>query len=225
MSEWWTYRPSDLLMFAPRTYWRLFELHNASMWPLQLLTTLLALMLGVALWRGHGAALRTGLALLAACWIGVAWTFLWRRYAPIFSAADAFAIGFALQALLLLLLSLRGSLQPSNHTLGRTSGLALLAWAVLVHPLLAVIASRPLAQAEVFGLAPDPTAIGTLGVLLCLGSGQRLARWLHGAACGLAVLWCAVSAATLWTMGSPQGWVPALAVGVVAITALARRRA
>ncbi|RZL05357.1 MAG: hypothetical protein EOP40_20365, partial [Rubrivivax sp.] len=25
---------------------------------------------------------------LAACWIGVAWTFLWRRYAPVFSAAD-----------------------------------------------------------------------------------------------------------------------------------------
>jgi hypothetical protein len=192
---------------------------------LQLLTTLLALMLGVALWRGHGAALRTGLALLAACWIGVAWTFLWRRYAPIFSAADAFAVGFALQAMLLLLLSLRGSLQPSNHTLGRTSGLALLAWAVLVHPLLAVIASRPLAQAEFFGLAPDPTAIGTLGVLLCLGSGQRLARWWLGAACGLAVLWCAVSAATLWTMGSPQSWVPALAVGVVAIMALARRSA
>ena len=42
MSEWWTYRPSDLLMFAPRTYWRLFELHNESLWPMQVLTALLA---------------------------------------------------------------------------------------------------------------------------------------------------------------------------------------
>ena len=25
MSEWWTYRPSDFLLFAPRTYYRLFE--------------------------------------------------------------------------------------------------------------------------------------------------------------------------------------------------------
>ena len=33
MSEWWTYRPADFLMFAPRTYWRLFELHNAAWWP------------------------------------------------------------------------------------------------------------------------------------------------------------------------------------------------
>ena len=29
MSEWWTYRLSDFLMFSPRTYHRLFELHNA----------------------------------------------------------------------------------------------------------------------------------------------------------------------------------------------------
>ena len=29
MSEWWTYRLSDFLLFAPRTYWRQFELLNA----------------------------------------------------------------------------------------------------------------------------------------------------------------------------------------------------
>ena len=33
MSEWWTYRLSDFLMFSPRTYYRLFELYNAEVWP------------------------------------------------------------------------------------------------------------------------------------------------------------------------------------------------
>jgi hypothetical protein len=154
----------------------------------------------------------------------VAWAFLWRRYAPIFSAADAFAIGFALQAATLLVLSIRSGTQLSNHPTIRTTGLALLAWAVLVHPWLAVISSRPWAQAEVFGVAPDPTAIGTLGVLLCLTSRDRIARVLLGLAWLIAMLWCAISAATLWTMGSLQGWVPALAAGV-ALTALMRRRA
>ena len=37
MSEWWTYRPEDFLLFSPRVYWRMFELHNAALWPLQLL--------------------------------------------------------------------------------------------------------------------------------------------------------------------------------------------
>jgi hypothetical protein len=224
MSEWWTYRPSDLLMFAPRTYWRLFELHNEAMWPLQVLTTLVALIVVAAVWRGPPAALRAGVALLAVCWAWVAWTFLWQRYAPVFSAADAFALGFALQAVVLLALTLRGGLQRSTHATSRNTGLALLVWAVLMHPLLAGISSRPWAQAEVFGLAPDPTAIGTLGVLLCLTSCQGMARVWLGVAWVLAVLWCAMAAATLWTMGSLQGWVPALAAGV-ALMALARRRA
>ena len=36
MSEWWTYRPSDFLLFAPRTYYRLIELYNVEWWPLHL---------------------------------------------------------------------------------------------------------------------------------------------------------------------------------------------
>ena len=29
MSEWWTYRLSNFLLFSPRTYYRLFELYNS----------------------------------------------------------------------------------------------------------------------------------------------------------------------------------------------------
>ena len=38
MSEWWTYRAEDFLLFSPRVYWRMFELHNAALWPLHVLT-------------------------------------------------------------------------------------------------------------------------------------------------------------------------------------------
>ena len=33
MSEWWSYSPSDFLLFSARTYYRLFEIHNAALWP------------------------------------------------------------------------------------------------------------------------------------------------------------------------------------------------
>ena len=224
MSEWWTYRPSDLLMFAPRTYWRLFELHNESLWPTQVLTALLAILLAVALWTGRMGAVRAGMALLAACWALVAWTFLWQRYAPINPAAGAFAMGFALQAVAILVLSLAGSLRVVNEVARQRTGLALVAWAALLHPWLAAFADRPGSQAEFFGLAPDPTAIGTLGVLLCVTSSHRAVRSLLAATWGVALIWCAVSASTLWTMGTAEGWIPALGAAL-ALAVLARRRA
>ena len=73
---------------------------------------------------------------------------------------------------------------------------------------------RPWPQAEVFGLAPDPTAIGTLGWLLLLGGHPLL--WV------VPLLWCAVTAATLATMGSALALVP-LAAALVALAALRRR--
>lgn len=224
MSEWWTYRPSDLLMFAPRTYWRLFELHNESLWPIQVLTALLAILLAVALWTGRMGAVRAGMALLAACWALVAWTFLWQRYAPINPAAGAFAMGFALQAVAILVLSLAGSLRVVNEVARQRTGLALVAWAALLHPWLAAFADRPGSQAEFFGLAPDPTAIGTLGVLLCVTSSHRAVRSLLAATWGVALIWCAVSAATLWTMDTAEGWIPALGAAL-ALAVLAHRRA
>ena len=45
MAEWWTYSISDFLLFSPRTYYRLFELYNADLWPAQIL----AILLGTAL--------------------------------------------------------------------------------------------------------------------------------------------------------------------------------
>jgi hypothetical protein len=47
MTEWWTYRLSDFLMFSARTYRRLFELYNAEVWPLPALVCI-----GAALWIG-----------------------------------------------------------------------------------------------------------------------------------------------------------------------------
>ena len=224
MSEWWTYRPEDFLMFAPRTYWRLFELHNQAWWPAQVLAVVAGLVIVVGLWRSRPAALRWATGLLALCSAFVAWAFLWQRYAEINWAAAAFAWAVVAQAIGLLVLAARPSLVLAAGRVRLRVGLGLLLWAVLVHPLLATATGRPWVQAEVFGLAPDPTAIGMLGVLLCADADTRAARvWLAVLRAG-ALAWCAVSAATLATMGSAQAWVMAGAV-VVAGAALVFGRA
>jgi hypothetical protein len=201
-------------MFAPRLYWRLFESLNQSLWPAPLLGVALAL--AWLTWfarRGLDAAPRASALLLGLCWLAVAWLFLWLRYAPINWAAEFFAVGFALQALGLWVWAGVGRPRPCTWPLRRHAGIGLLLWALLGHPLLAGFSGRPWSQAEIFGLAPDPTAIGTLGWLLLLGGPRAL--W------ALPLLWCAISAATLATMGSAQALVP-LAAALLAIVAARR---
>lgn len=219
MSEWWTYRPSDFLMFAPRIYWRLFESINVAVWPAQLLLVGAALAwVGWFLRRGAEAAPRASAVALALCWLFVAWAFLLQRYAPINWAADAFALGFVLQALGLLALVGGGPLQAHTQPWRRATGLGLLLWALLGQPLLVLLSGRPWVQAEVFGLAPDPTAIGTLGWLLLLeGRARVLLRclWL------VPLAWCGITAATLGTMGEWQALAP-LVAALLALVAVRR---
>lgn len=226
VSEWWTYRPADFLMFAPGTWWRLFELHNQAWWPAQVLLLLAGCAVVVGLWRAHRGSLRAATVLLALAWAFVAWAFLWQRYAAINWSATGFAWGFAAQSVGLLVLATRPSLSLEARPARRRAGLGLLLWAVLAHPWLAPVLGRPWVQAEVFGLAPDPTAIATLGVLLCAAAGTPAARRLLGVLRAGALLWLAVSAATLGTMGSAQAWVLLGAAGVaVAVWGVSRTRA
>ena len=216
MSEWWTYRPEDFLMFAPRTYWRLFELHNQAWWPAQALAALAGLAIVGGLWRSRPAALRFATGVLALSCAFVAWAFLWQRYAVINWAAQGLAWAFGAQAIGLLVLATRASLVMAAGQMRQQVGLGLLVWAVLLHPLLAPALGRPWVQAEVLGLAPDPTAIAMLGVLLCADALSRATRVVLGVLRAGALAWCAVSAATLATMGSAQGWVMLGAVVVAA---------
>lgn len=178
MSEWWTYRLSDFLMFSPTTYWRLVERYNREVWPLQLP------MLGAGLALLWLAAARRPMAgrvaapALAAAWLWVGWAFHWQRYAPINWAAEYFAAAFAVQAALLLAFAIFGSRGHATATrsLARPIGLALAGGGVLLYPLAGLLAGRPWGQVEVFGLMPEPTALATLGLLLATGKPHR--GWL-----------------------------------------------
>lgn len=195
MSEWWTYRPSDFLLFSPRTYWRLFELHNAQWWPLHLLAVGLALAaLG---WRWRRGSARPLLLVMAAAWGFVAWAFHLQRYAGINWAAGWIAGAFAAQGVLLLALAAAGPRQQGRSTSSSRLGAALLLSALLLYPFAGLALGRPWAQAEVFGLAPDPTALATIGALLLAPPPPRgLWRlvWM------LPLLWGAFSGMTLWVM-------------------------
>jgi uncharacterized protein DUF6064 len=210
MSEWWTYSLSDFLMFSPRTYYRLFELYNQAVWPAHIMALALGLAI-VVLWR-HG---RTISAILAGCWLWVAWAYLLIRYDTINWAARYFALGFVAQALLLVwsgVVRKRLMMRLQAEGLG-AAGLTIFLFALIAQPLIGPLLGRQWAAAEIFGLAPDPTAVATLGVLLA--ARQPLWELLV-----LPCVWCAISGATLWTMQSPDALLlPGVAALVLLLTA------
>ena len=69
MSEWWTYRAEDFLLFSPRVYWRMFELHNAALWPLHVLTLAAGLIIILLVARRPKPSARWLALILAMLWI------------------------------------------------------------------------------------------------------------------------------------------------------------
>lgn len=205
MSEWWTYRPEDFLLFSPRVYWRMFELQNEVAWPWQLAMLALGMPLVMAMaLRPARFDIWIGLT-LAVLWAFVGWTFVWGRYVPINWAMVYLAPAFGLQAALLLIAAIRGWLAGGSSP-SHLAGVAVAAVGVVLYPLLPLLFGRSLSMSEVFGMAPDPTAIATLG--LALASRRRTALLLLP----VPLLWLVISGLTLHTMGDAQAWAPALAV-------------
>lgn len=200
MSEWWTYRLSDFLMFSPRTYWRLIENYNEAIWPAQLvaLAAGLVLLWLAADWRANGGRWMAGL--LALAWLCVAWAFHWERYTSINWAAQYVAMAFALQAFLLIILGvLRRDAPVPAASIAQGVGWLMAGVGIVLYPLAVLVGGRPWAQAEVFAVMPEPTALATLGLVLASHELSPVRRW---ALAIIPVLSLLLGAATLWTFST-----------------------
>ena len=217
MEDWLSYRLSDLLLFSPRTYYRMFELYHQELWPAQLLVLGVVVAIVVFLRRDDAWVDPALAAILAACWLWAAVAFHLQRYAPINWAARYFAAGFALQAALLLWSGVvRRTVRFASR---RNSASSLAAWlfvaAVAVSPLAGRATERTWSQVELVGLTPDATMLATLALLV---TASRAPRWLMI----VPLAWCLVGGATLWALESPEAWVSIVA-GVGGLVALFRR--
>jgi hypothetical protein len=216
MPEWWTYGLSDFLLFAPRTYYRLLQRHNSALWPAQILTLGAGFLILRLLRHPSSRQGRVISSLLGVLWAWIGWAFLWNRYASINWAATYAVPAFALEALGFVWfggVQGRWSFRPSRNAAGFI-GTSLFVLSLAIYPILAPLAGRPWQQAEIFGIAPDPTALGTLGLVLLAHEGARWPLLI------VPMLWCLMSGAILFAMGSPEAWVqlpaPFIIGGVIA---------
>ena len=210
----------DLLPFEPRVYWRLFALENEIVWPAHPPLLAASALLLLCLLRGWRPSSRWLGSALAVAWLWAGWQFVAQRYGTVNWAGPTFAWGFYAEAGLLAALGLSGRPVFAGRGRRAQAAIGLLAAAILAWPVLAPLDGRSWREAEVFAIAPDPTAAATLA-LLALAVRSRWTALL----CVAPALWLAVSALTLFTMGAWQAWVvlAALLAGLAACAAPAPR--
>ena len=221
MDAWWTYGITDLVLFTPETYFRLFQLYHREWWPMQLACLAMAVVILLCLWLRPARGGRVIAILLAASWAWVGWAFLHLRFAPIHWVANWYAVAFFLQALLLLIygVSRRGMEFESGITVRTGIGVVVLLGALLVMPATAHLTGREWMQAELFAMTPDATALATLGLLLLVKG--HVALWLMI----IPVAWCFITGATLWALEAPEALIlPAGAILTIVLMLMPARQ-
>ncbi len=104
------------------------------------------------------------------------------------------------------------------HMHGRFLGYGMLAFSVLLLPIIELAAGRSWSGLSFFGSATVPTSIGTLGLAAMLS--LRLALLLIP----IPALWCIIAALLQLGLGDLLWWLPAVAVQVGVVSALMGRQ-
>lgn len=198
--------------FTQEQFFQVFAAYNAAVWPLPIAASLLGLAaLGLLFWRTRVATALIS-AILALMWLVNGVGYHWSFFAGINPAARLFGAIFVLQALLLAgapLLFPQFRIAAARDV-PTVVGVALGLFALVIYPLLGRLFGHAYPAVPVFGIAPCPTTIFTIGLLL-LGD-WRTARWLLV----IPALWGVVGGSAAVLLGVPQdyGLIAALLAAV-----------
>ena len=195
MGELISYQLSDFILFSQAVYYRQFEIYNLDIWPLQIVAILFSSVVSYTLWQKPVRAGRVIAALLVVSWLWVAFAFLYQYFYQIHIVADWYAFGFVLQSGLI---AWYGVIK-NQFTLFVTNPLrikvaaGLLFVAFIFYPFIAFITGRNWMQFEMYSLAPDPTVLATLAILLFFNKAPIILYVIP-------ITWLLLSGVTLFVM-------------------------
>jgi len=206
--------------FTRQEFFEVFAAYNLATWPLPVLAYLLGIAAVGLSFHGSRAATALISAVLALMWLVNGLGYHWVYFAPVNPIARGFAILFVAQAGLLMAAPI---LWPGFRIAARrdartAAGLGLAAFALIIYPTWGRLAGHHYPAVPVFGLAPCPTTIFTIGLLL-LGT-WRVARWLLI----IPAVWAAIGGSAAVLLGVPQDFGLIAAILTAAGFALAPLR-
>lgn len=189
-----------MLPFTTEQFFAVFAAYNRAIWPLQIAAYLLGIA-AVALavwprpWSGRAIA-----AILAAMWAVMGAGYHIGFFAAINPAAYGFGALFVLEAVLLLAAGTLGdglAFRAPADARG-ILGAALIAYAIVIYEAIGLAAGHILAASPLFGVAPCPTTIFTIGLLLW-AEGRHVALVL-----AIPILWAAIGGTAAILLSVPQ---------------------
>jgi hypothetical protein len=201
--------------FTVEQFFDVFARYNETVWPIQVILNLLALVAVVLLYRGEPSASRGISALLSFLWGWMAIAYHFMFFAAINPAAWFFGAIFVAGAFWFAWIGVvKGAMQLQIR--GGVRGWAawtLIAFALVVYPLLGYLLGHRYPAIPTFGL-PCPTTIFTLGMLLF--SKAPLPRSVFV----VPLLWAAVGSIAAFQLGVLQdlGLLVAGLVGLAAVS-------
>jgi len=209
-----------MLPYSAEVLYALYGQYNQAIWPIQILFLVLAgtvLALTLRPWRQSGRMVGV---ILVLAWLWAAIGFHWQHFSLINFSAGIYAGLFGVQAMLIAWnwVARGGTAFHRHHDLTGAVAVAVLICALVVYPTLDWLAGYGWPQWRLFGVAPGPIALFTLGIMLLA---QCRARLILAA---IPVLWVALEAWSGWVLGMPQDLVPAVVAGIVLLVLLRPRR-
>ena len=192
--------PARMISFSPEAFFSLFEQYNRALGPAPIVAYALGLGAVILCLRPipEGGRIVAAILGLMWAWNGVAYHLA--HLATIDFMAPAFALFFVVQASLFAWTGVaRGRIRFGFRpdVFGWT-GLGLAVFAMAGYPLLAWLAGHGWPRAAMFGIAPAPTAIFTLGLLLTI-EGRTPLHLL-----AIPVLWSLVGGTAAWLLAIPE---------------------
>jgi hypothetical protein len=203
-----------MLPFTADVLYSSFEAYNRALWPLPILAFVLALaaiLLTLRPVRGGDRAIGALLA-IAWLWVGVGYHLL--HHAAIDFSAPLYGVFFVVQGLLLAwgaAVRDRLAFRFRADSFG-CAGLALALGATILWPIANGLLGFGWQSVRLVGLAPAPTTIFTLGLLLLIDGRTPLYLAI------IPVLWTLVAGATAWILSIPQDLcLPAAGLGALCL--------
>ncbi|MFP3921236.1 MAG: DUF6064 family protein [Dichotomicrobium sp.] len=201
------------LPFTSEQFFAVFAAYNAAIWPAQIIAYALGVAAVISLlvrWK-HAAAFALGVLAVLWAWNGVAYHFY--HFAVINIAAYLFSALFLAQAGLLAAAAFPGErIRVEAPRVGyAVAAWALMLYALVIYELLGHLAGHGSLEGPLFGVAPCPTTIFTIAVLLLLRGNGVFALSI------IPFAWAIVGTSTAIVLSVPEDL--GLAVAAVALAA------